>query len=106
MAIQAGKLDRLISIEYPTYIQDSFGQPITTWNSLVTLRARIIFPTAVEQFRSGALHSERYGAFFIRYRTDVTEVMRIVYQDLHWKITGIREMGRRRNLEITAMVVK
>ena len=42
----------------------------------------------------------RNSTFRIRWRDDVTELMRVVYDGLLWDIRGIAEVGLRRGLEL------
>lgn len=106
--LAAGKLDRRIAIQRFVSTDDSFGQPNETWTDLDTVWANVKFMTGSERINSAALHSVRLAIFTIRYRTDVTEVMRISFQGLYWKIIGISELNieRSKALEITAEVVK
>lgn len=106
MIPQAGRLDRRITIQEVTLVQDSFGQAIETWTDYQTCWANVKYPSTSERFQSAALHSARAAIFTIRNIPDLDETMRIVYQDLYWKITGIRELGRCEGFEISAEVFK
>ena len=106
MISQAGRLDRRIVIQQAELVQDSFGQPVQIWTDFQKLWARVTYPTAAERFHSAALHSERTAVFTIRFITNLDEKMRISYEGLYWKITGIREIGRREGYEISGEVIK
>lgn len=106
MISQAGRLDRRIVIQQAELVQDTFGQAVETWTDFQKLWARVTYPSAVERFHSAALHSERAAVFTIRYIRGLDEKMRISYQNLYWKITGIREIGRKEGFEISAEVIK
>lgn len=106
MIPQAGRLDRRITIQQATLANDSFGQPIETWTDYQTCWAKVDYPSASERFLSSALHSTRSAIFTIRKVDGLSETMRISYQDLYWKITGIRELGRNQGFEISGEVVK
>ncbi len=103
---QAGRLDRRIVIQKLTFTQDSFGQPVEVWTDFATVWARVMYPSAAERFHSAALHSERAAVFTIRHRSSLEETMRIYYEGLYWKVTGIRELGRREGYEISGEVIK
>lgn len=106
MTPQPGRLDRRITIQTVTLTQDSFGQAIESWADYKTVWAMVEYPSASERFISAGLHSARAAIFTIRDLDDLNETMRIVYQDLYWKITGIRESGRKQGFEISAEVFK
>ena len=106
MMRQAGRMDRRITIQRVVYNQDSFGQPVETWSDYQTCWAHVEYPSASERFESDALHSTKSANFTIRNIQELDETMRILYQDLYWKITGIIEIGRREGFEISAEVFK
>ena len=97
-----GKMDRLITIETFTEAQDNFGEPIKTWTTLATVWAEVVPTRGTERFVAAQTHAERTTTFRIRYRDDVTEEMRIVWESAEYDISGIVELKRQRQLEITA----
>jgi SPP1 family predicted phage head-tail adaptor len=52
MPLTAGRLDRRISIESKTVVQDEFGQPVETWAELATVWAHKRDIRANERFRA------------------------------------------------------
>lgn len=78
--LDAGQLNRRITIERRTAGQDAAGQPLTTWETVAQVWANFRAP-------SGAASAERLAAdreaslttysVRIRYRTDITAGMRV-----------------------------
>lgn len=77
--MQAGRLRERVAIQYATSVQDEVGQPIQTWHTLVTVWASILPRASGERFLSGGaqVQAEITHTVRIRYRADVTVLMRI-----------------------------
>lgn len=102
--MQAGRLDRLITIQSCTKSQDSFKQPIESWANLATnptawaerrdLRGR-------EYFQARQVNAEVTAVFRIRWRGDITTEMRIVEGATTYEIVSPPiEIGRRQWLDL------
>lgn len=101
--MQAGKLDRRITIQEPVVSQDGYGEPIATrWSDVATVRAQVIPVSGREYFDAAAVRAEKTTRFRIRWRRGVTETQRIVYDGRNYNIRSIVEIGRREGLEIAA----
>lgn len=103
--MNAGALDRRISIFTTTTAQDGAGQPVPTtvllasvWASVEQLRGR-------EPFQGDQFNAQQVTVFKIRHRTDVTATMTIVHDGESYDIQSIREIGRREGLEISALAL-
>ena len=100
--MRAGKLDRIITIESPVVAQDAtFGGADKVWCVVASVWAELLPPKKATEIVAGAvegLHVEL--AFRIRYRADVTEECRVLYQGRYYTIWSLSEIGRRRSLEI------
>ena len=97
------RLDRIVSIEKPTVARDSFGSEILTWRELAKVWANVQPAGAEERYRqeSNREQSLRRAKMRIRYRDDVYETYRVVYEGFNWDIEGINEVGFRRELELS-----
>tara|TARA_R100000664_G_C2758654_1_gene147742 strand:+ start:1241 stop:1555 length:315 start_codon:yes stop_codon:yes gene_type:complete len=95
-----GKLDRKITIKSVSTTADDYGQEIQTFSTLTSVWARILYKNEVEKFENDQLKAISNIHFFIRYRTDITEQMRISYNNKTYLIEGISEIGRGVGLEI------
>lgn len=109
---QIGKLDRRITFQDFTVDRKASGQEVKTWRDLPSV------PTvwASIEFLPGGSRSEDFEAdqktainkviFFVRYREDITEEMRIKDEfDKFYDITHIGEnnVHRKRYLKINAV---
>ena len=94
----AGKLDRQILIEQNTPVQDGFGQPIESWGTLATVWAEKLNPKVAEKYVGDKFVPTRSIVWRIRFRGDVTELMRVVYNSNNYGIIGTYEEGRRKYL--------
>lgn len=103
--MQAGKLDRRITIERFTATLDALGGEIRTWAPLATVWASA---TPSPTLRSGERPADGEPAataemrFQIRWGLGVTVLDRIAYDGRHWNISRVNEIGRRVGQDITA----
>ena len=104
--LQAGKLDRQITIERATQgTQNAIGTPAQTWTTVYTPRAQVISISGAEIVKSGAERAVRLARFVVRWlNLDMKD--RVVYDGLTWNIIHLREIGRREGVEILAQVTK
>ena len=88
MALQAGKLNKRVRIEYLTSPLDSHGDPLRgeqgellaqVWTPLATVWAAIEPLSAREFMQSASEQSQVVARIQIRYRDDVTAAMRLVH---------------------------
>lgn len=98
--MRAGKMDRTITIESMTEVLDEFGNPIPTWTDLATVRAQIVQASTDEFIRAYGASAETVIVFRIRWRSDVTMDCRITYDGNVHDIIELKEIGRKRGLEI------
>ena len=100
--MRAGKMDRWITIEQFTAVQDSYGQETETWSEFKSVWAEKVDIKARERFAAQQDIAEETTRFRLRWLEDVTPKMRIVLDGKTYDIEGIAELGRRAGLEITA----
>jgi SPP1 family predicted phage head-tail adaptor len=103
--MRAGKLDRSIIIERVTPTPDSYGVPMATWATLATLRAELIEGTTDEFIRESGASTEATLTFRTRFLAGVTLADRITFEGAVYNIKQLKEVGRRRGLEIHAVKV-
>lgn len=82
--MRAGTLRERVTIQSFTVMQDEYGEPIETWANLATnpiVWANVASRAAGERFISGAeqVQSQISHTVRIRYRSDVTVQMRLVW---------------------------
>lgn len=98
--MQAGKLDRAITIQRSTHEIDEYGNPVYTWTTLATLRAQLIQATTEEFMRAWGASSEIAIIFRTRFLEGVRLSDRVIYEGEEHNIKEVKELGRRRGLEI------
>lgn len=106
MSLQAGALDRRITIQSKTVAPDEFGEPIETWSDLAALWAEVVPLGGREAFEARQVGAEQRTRFRIRHRTDVLREMRLLYDGDVYDIEAAEEdrrFGRREALLITAV---
>ena len=95
-----GRLDRYITIKTVSTSVDAYGQPIESFSTLANVWAKIEYKSEVEKFENEQLKAVSTIDFTIRYRTDITEMMKIEYNSNAYQITGIAEIGRGEGLKL------
>ena len=103
--MRARSLDRRITFQTFTTVQDAAGEPIKTWTDLITVSASKLDVTGRERFTARQELAEETTVFRIRYRTDINATHRIVYDSKTYDIEGLAELGRREGLDITATAI-
>ena len=103
--MQAGPLDRRITIERATATLDGFGGESPVWSSLVVLWASVTPISDGERFRSDERAADITTRFVVR-RSNLTKTIdakdRILFEGRMYQIYGVKEIGFRDGIEITA----
>lgn len=105
--MKAGLLNRKITIQSFGPTQDSIGQEIQDWAPFATTWANIRFLNGVESVKGDAEVSVSKASIRIRYRQDITEAMRVVYNGITYQIKAVLpdEAGRD-HVDLSCEVVK
>lgn len=103
--MQAGPLDRRITIQTHTDTRDGAGEPVPAWTTLATVWANVLHLRGTEPFEGQQFNAQRVTVFTIRYRDDVDETMQVSFDGQTYDIEGISELGRRDGLELTTRVL-
>ena len=92
--------DRLIDIQQRVVTRDSFGGEVVVWDKLETVWANVNQTGVSEDFENEANREQalRNAQFRIRWRSDVTEAHRVIYDGHAWDIEGLAEEGFHKNL--------
>ena len=99
--MRAGKLDKEITILKFTLTEPNiFGEVIPDWQPLDPVRAQIVQATTEEFIRSFGASDVTAIIFRIRWIDGVDLADRVVYAGIQHNIKEIKEIGRRRGLEI------
>ena len=100
--LNIGRLDRRIVIQELTSTADEYNQPIPTWATLATVWASVKDTSGGEGYQADQLTATRNTVFTIRFRSDVRETMRILYNYRYYNIRAIKYPDRSRSMELTA----
>lgn len=98
--MRAGKLTETITLRAITYIDNGYGGVDEVEADFATLRAQIIEESTDEFVRNYGVFTERLRIFRTRWLDDVTPEMKVVHDGLTFNIKQIKEIGRRRGLEL------
>jgi SPP1 family predicted phage head-tail adaptor len=101
--MRAGKLDRTIIIQRQTETVKPSGAVVTAWTEVATVRAEIAQQSATE-FLAGYGEAENGTVIFrIRYLPGITTNDRVNFGGVIHDLKEIKELGRRRGLELRAV---
>lgn len=103
--MRSGKLDRVITVQSSEYIPDDYGNGEYVWTDLYVLRAQVIQSTTEEYLRAYGETEETAIIFRTRFAEGINTAHRILYDGHEHNIKEIKELGRRRGLEIRTVAV-
>ena len=103
--MDAGRLDRRVELRRATTTANAFNEPIATWATLAKVWAEAKPVLDAERQQAGQTLASKSYRFTIRYSTDVADLDprdRVLFDGRDYDIAGVKEIGRREFLEITA----
>jgi SPP1 family predicted phage head-tail adaptor len=95
MIDQAGQLDRRITIQSFSTTTDAFGQKTKSFGTLANVWAKVVEKVGDEGENGDMISATKRVDFFIRYRSDINEQMRITYNSKTYKIHAIQSADAR-----------
>lgn len=101
----AGKRDRRITIERYSVTRSPAGAEVQTWSELATVFAEKLDLSDRERVAAAQVSAEittRFRILYSRRVADVNPKDRISHAGRTYDIWGVKEIGRREGLEITA----
>lgn len=101
--MNAGKLDRIIRIERAHRVPGVAGSETIVWTSVATMRAELLEAEASEARDEHGVRSKATLAFRLRFFPGITPDDRLIYDNRLLNIRSVKEIGRRRGLEIHAV---
>jgi SPP1 family predicted phage head-tail adaptor len=102
--MRAGTLRHLVTIQSKSATIDGYGGPVDTWSDVCTVHASIEPLAGREFIAAQAVNIETTGKIRIRYRSDVTAAMRVVFGTRLFNITAPPINPNERNQELILMV--
>ncbi len=106
MALRAGDLDRRITIEHYAETRDPFNNPVKTWHALATVWTAKMDVSDSERLAAQEVGAEITTRFRIRWSPQVSNIDpqdRVRFEGRIYDIVGVKEIGRRDGLEISAV---
>lgn len=104
--MRAGKLDREITIQRSTRVRDDSGNSVYTWSDIATLRAQIVQASTEEFIRGWGASDETVIIFRVRWLDGIQLSDRILLDGRIHNLKEIKEIGRRRGLELRSIEVR
>lgn len=104
--MRAGKLDRSITIQSFSNTVSDDGTPVEAWIAFATVRAEVI-QSGTDEFLAGYGESDRtVYVFRIRWLAGITSDHRVQYDGRNLNVRELKEIGRRKGLEIRCEEVR
>jgi SPP1 family predicted phage head-tail adaptor len=102
-----GALRNIVKLQRRTAGRDALGQPLTTWTDVATVYADIRYLRGLEAIKAGAESSVTQASIRIRWRTDVTPDMRVLYGSTAYQIKAVLpDMAKRAHVDLAVEVVR
>lgn len=101
--MRAGNLDREIELRRSVATIDDTGAAVSVWTTLATLRAQVVQASTDEAMRNFGASTETAIVFRTRYFEGVRVTDCILYEGQEFGIKEVKELGRRRGLELRAL---
>lgn len=98
--LNAGRLDRRITIKTKSVSQNDFGEEIVTWTDVTTVWAQRSPLKGYERWVAQQVAASVDERFRIRFRTDVSPEDIVEFEGREYDITSVTEIGRRAGLEL------
>lgn len=101
--MEAGKLDRSVTIERATTTRSRTGEKTRSWSTVSSnVPAQVEYPSTRQTLSGQQVASEVDATITVRYRDDLTpqEDLRIVYNGRAYRIKGVRELDRKVGLRL------
>jgi len=98
--MKGGNLDRRITIQEKTEVVASNGQRTLTWSTLLSTWANPVEKDGQEKTDNNNRSTKRMVNFRIRYRSTITNEMRVLWEGKYYKIEDTKELGRQDGLMI------
>jgi head-tail adaptor len=98
--MRAGSLDRVIEIQRPTTGMDIYGTPMRTWALFATMRAQKLENATDNRESDRGDTTDTIITFRMHWIDGVTLDNRVSFEGQAFKITRLKEIGRRVGLDV------
>lgn len=104
--MEAGKLTERITIQRSGVVRDVYGATSTTWTNVVSnLPAAVNYIRGDREIDNEEIFHGRVTTFSIRWDGQVDETMRILWDDLKYRILSIDRRTHRREYMIRTELI-
>jgi len=103
--MKAGILDRRITIQEKTEVKATNGQRTLTWSTFISTWSNPVEKIGQEKTDNNNRSTTRMVNFRIRFRDDITNEMRVVWENKYYKIEDTKELGRREGLILSTSLL-
>ena len=98
--MQAGKLDRTVTIQREFETVDDYGKKSSAWTNLAAVRASLDTFMSNEAAQEFGENTRALVTFTIRYLTGLKTADRVLHDGTAYDIVHIAEIGRQRGLTL------
>ena len=104
--MQAGRLNRLCTLQAPGTTTDELGQPIPGWTDVATLWGDVRLRSGLESVKAGAVVSTVQASVRIRYRTGIHAGMRVLVDSVPYEVLAVQpDVGGREYVDLVCQIV-
>ena len=104
--MQAGLLNRRVTLQAPGTTQDELGQPIPGWTDVATVWGDVRLRSGLESVKAGAAVSTVQASVRIRYRTGINAGMRVLVDAVPYEVLAVQpDVGGREYVDLVCQVV-
>lgn len=103
--MRAGALDRRLRFERAVRTDDGFASAVSSWAHLATVAGSRADISDGERWRAGEVSAQVTTRFQVRWSplaATITPADRLICEGVTYDVSGIKQIGRRVGLEITA----
>lgn len=104
--MQAGRLNRRVTLQAPGTATDELGQPIPGWTDVATVWGDVRLRSGLESIKAGAVVSTVQASVRIRYRTGINAGMRVLVDSVPYEVLAVQpDVGGREYVDLVCQVV-
>lgn len=104
--MQAGRLNRRVTLQQPGTTTDELGQPIPGWTDVATVWGDVRLRSGLESIKAGAVVSTVQASVRIRYRTGINAGMRVLVDSVPYEVLAVQpDVGGREYVDLVCQVV-
>ena len=104
--MQAGRLNRRVTLQSPSQSVDEIGQPIPGWTDVATVWGDVRLRSGLESVKAGTVVSTVQASVRIRYRTGITAGMRLLVDSVAYGIVAVQpDVGGREYVDLVCEIV-